>query len=179
MAYITTYTGLHFDPAAPDAALIDVRDIAHALSLLCRGNGHVRFFWSVAQHCLACAAEAEARGRGARVALACLLHDAGEAYLNDVTRPVKSALPSFEQIETRLLETIWGAFLAPPPAPEERAAVFAIDDDMLAYDFHILMPEEISDRWTNLRRQDFHRQDRPAAVEQEYLACFRRLRRSI
>ena len=50
MSYITTYTGKHFDPTAPDATLLDVRDIAHALSLTCRGNGHVKTFFSVGQH---------------------------------------------------------------------------------------------------------------------------------
>ena len=45
--YITTYTGTHIDPADPDPEAISIRDIAHALSLICRGNGHVRNFWSV------------------------------------------------------------------------------------------------------------------------------------
>ena len=42
--YITTYTGNHIDPMNPDPAAISIRDIAHALSLICRGNGHVRSF---------------------------------------------------------------------------------------------------------------------------------------
>ncbi len=45
--YITTYTGLHFRPTEPDSDLIRIQDIAHALSLICRGNGHVQTFWSV------------------------------------------------------------------------------------------------------------------------------------
>ena len=44
MSYMTTFTGKHFDPASPDPALIDARDIAHALSLITRGNGHVKTF---------------------------------------------------------------------------------------------------------------------------------------
>lgn len=51
MTYITTYTGKHFDPVNPDASLLCIEDIAHALSLLCRGNGHVQTFFSVGQHC--------------------------------------------------------------------------------------------------------------------------------
>lgn len=47
MSYITTYTGKHFDPVNPDASLLCIEDIAHALSLLCRGNGHVQTFFSV------------------------------------------------------------------------------------------------------------------------------------
>ena len=64
---ITTYTGKHFDPTHPDEELICIEDIAHALSLLCRGNGHVRTFFSVGQHCILCAKEAEARGYSGRL----------------------------------------------------------------------------------------------------------------
>ena len=53
--YITTYTGKHFEPSNPDPEMIRIEDIAHALSLICRGNGHVKTFWSVGQHCINCA----------------------------------------------------------------------------------------------------------------------------
>ena len=53
--YITTYTGLHFRPTEPDSDLIRIQDIAHALSLICRGDGHVQAFWSVGEHCICCA----------------------------------------------------------------------------------------------------------------------------
>ena len=79
MSYITTFTGKHFDPTNPDIALIDLRDIAHALSLTCRGNGHVKTFFSVGQHCIHAAKEAAARGYTKRVILACLIHDASES----------------------------------------------------------------------------------------------------
>lgn len=59
---ITTYTGKHFDPTQPEKERICIDDIAHALSLLCRGNGHVKTFFSVGQHCILCAKEAMARG---------------------------------------------------------------------------------------------------------------------
>ena len=60
--YITTYTGVHFTPTEPKAEDIRIEDIAHALSMICRGNGHVKTFYSVGEHCINCAAEAEARG---------------------------------------------------------------------------------------------------------------------
>ena len=74
--HITTYTGKYFEPANPDPDMICIEDIAHALSLVCRANGHVKSFWSVGQHCICCAKEAQARGLSDRVVLACLLHDA-------------------------------------------------------------------------------------------------------
>ncbi len=87
--YITTYGGTHFVPAKPEMDKIHITDIAHALSLICRGSGHVKTFFSVGQHCIHCALEAEARGYSRRIVLACLLHDASEAYISDVPSPFK------------------------------------------------------------------------------------------
>ena len=61
MSEITTYTGKLFDPTNPNIDGIDIVDIAHALSLLCRGNGHVKYFYSVGQHSISCYREAKAR----------------------------------------------------------------------------------------------------------------------
>ena len=85
MSYITTVSGIHFYPLNPNPDDIDISDIAHALSLICRANGHFKYFYSVAQHCIACAEEAIERGYSLEVTLGCLLHDASEAYLCDVT----------------------------------------------------------------------------------------------
>ena len=103
MGYITTYTGKHFDPMKPDEAALDIRDIAHALSLTCRGNGHVKNFFSVGQHCISCAKEAAARGYSNRVVLGCLLHDASEAYMSDVPRPFKAVLKEYVEAEDKLV----------------------------------------------------------------------------
>ena len=64
--YITTYTRKHFDPINPDAELICIEDIAHALPMICRGNGHVSSFWSVGEHCILCAKEAAAKAEAER-----------------------------------------------------------------------------------------------------------------
>ena len=93
MSCIRTYTGIMFDPLNPDPELVNITDIAHALSLLCRANGHFRNFYSVAQHSINCMEEAKERGYSRKVQLACLLHDASEAYLSDVTRPIKQEIP--------------------------------------------------------------------------------------
>ncbi len=76
MSTITTYTRKHFDPVHPAPELLCVEDFAHALPMICRGNGHVTTFWSVGEHCICCAKEAAARGYSRRLVLACLLHDA-------------------------------------------------------------------------------------------------------
>ena len=141
MSYITTYTGKHFDPITPDKNLIDIRDIAHALSLICRGNGHVKTFFSVGQHCINAAKEAILRGYSDRIILACLIHDAGEAYLSDVPRPVKPSMPEYNQLEDRLLNMIYEKFLGSPLTEEEQRLVKSVDNDLLYYDLKELLNE--------------------------------------
>ena len=79
--YITTYTGQHFEPTNPDPELIRIEDIAHALSMICRGNGHVKTFWSVGQHCICCAKEAAGRGFSDRIVLAWSVKSNGTCML--------------------------------------------------------------------------------------------------
>lgn len=135
MSSILTYTKKMFDPIDPDMALIDEQDIAHALSLLCRANGHFPTFYSVCQHCLACQQEAAARNLSKRLQLACLLHDGSEAYLSDVTRPVKAVMPLYLEYEAPLQEAIWNKWLGEALTPEERKTVFEIDDALLYHEF--------------------------------------------
>ena len=135
MSEILTFTKKMFDPIHPDPALIDERDIAHALSLLCRANGHFPTFHSVAQHCLECREEAKARGLSKRLQLACLLHDGSEAYLSDVTRPVKAVMPLYLELEEPLQEAVWLKWLGTPLTQQERKIVFGIDDDLLYHEF--------------------------------------------
>ena len=146
MSEIMTYTKKMFDPLRPKAELVDITDIAHALSMLCRANGHFRSFYSVGQHCINCAKEAEARGYSPRLQLACLLHDASEAYLSDVTRPVKAELPKYKEIEEPLQEMLWNLWLGEPLTEEEKRKVFAIDDAILAHEFVNLMGESIVEK---------------------------------
>jgi 5'-deoxynucleotidase YfbR-like HD superfamily hydrolase len=115
-----------FDPLNPDPDLINLGDIFHALSLLCRANGHFRNFYSVAQHSVNCMEEAKIRGYSRRVQLACLLHDASEAYLSDVTRPVKQEIPKYLEIEKPLQEAIWKKYLGDLLTEEEYEQVLRL-----------------------------------------------------
>ena len=139
--YITTYGGSHFVPVRPEADQIHITDIAHALSLLCRGNGHVKHFFSVGQHCINCAGEAVARGYSKSVCLACLLHDAGEAYMSDVPRPFKKYIPEYKTYEDRILDIIYKKFLGRLLTKEEERLVKLVDDDMLYFDLKELLNE--------------------------------------
>ena len=173
--YITTYTGKHFWPIKPDPDRLCIEDVAHALSLLCRGNGHVSRFFSVGQHCIWCAREAMARGYSQKVVLACLLHDASECYLSDVPRPIKAVMGEYGKIEERLLETIYETFLGEALTEEELAQVKEVDDDLLWYDMKELLGEDLggtAPRIHILLDYSF----RPfAQVENDYLSLYEQL----
>lgn len=139
MGYITTYTGKKVNPLEPNMEDFDVRDYAHALSYTCRGNGHVKCFLSVGQHCVWCAKEAAARGCSKRVVLACLLHDASEAYMSDVPRPLKEVLPAYVEAEEKLIDMVYTKFLGGPLTEEEQKLVKEVDDDLLYFDLRELL----------------------------------------
>lgn len=180
--YIRTNSGVRFYPLNPDPQGILIEDIAHALSLLCRGNGHVKVFFSVGQHCIHCAKEAEQRGYSTRLILACLLHDASEAYLSDITRPVKQHLQDYCRYEEHLLEVIYKKFLGSPLSQEEQKLVKIIDDDMLYYDLRDLLNEFVNKsvsgqepRTAPVMYSSFSYKERPfKEVEEEYLSLFRK-----
>ena len=139
LEYIVTFKGEKFTPLEPQIEKIHIEDIAHSLSLMCRANGHIDYFFSIAQHSLNCAAEAKARGLSVRVQLACLIHYASEAYISDITRPVKFYLDEYKKVEKKLQSTIYTKFLGEAPTEEELAPVKQIDDDMLVNEFDSLM----------------------------------------
>jgi len=102
---IRTFTGKYINVFEPDPELIDIEDIAHALSHQCRFGGHLRHFYSVAQHSIVCCRQAQEGHQ-----LAALLHDASEAYLLDIPSPIKKRLPDYQAIEARLQEAIEAKF---------------------------------------------------------------------
>ena len=98
MNCILTHTGKRFDLYEPVADMIDPRDISHSLAHLCRFNCHTREFYSVAQHsCIVAELVPEEHK------LSALLHDATEAYLGDITRPLKQWMPDYRGFE----DVIW------------------------------------------------------------------------
>ncbi|MBF0164542.1 MAG: phosphohydrolase [Magnetococcales bacterium] len=100
-AWIQTYTGRQFWPLDGRPEEVEIEDIAHSLGMLCRFNGHCRRFYSVAEHSVwvsRLVEEPDARWG--------LLHDAAEAYLSDLPKPLKRVLPDFDPWEERLLGVI-------------------------------------------------------------------------
>lgn len=108
-----TYTGLIFHPLDPDPNTISITDIASALSKLCRFGGHCERFYSVAEHCVHVARMSPTNK------LTALLHDASEAYLVDIPRPIKPQLTNYKAIEDNLMVAISKKFGTCHPLPKE------------------------------------------------------------
>ena len=151
MEHITTFTGEDFAPLDPDINQIIIEDIAHALSLTCRANGHFTRFYSVAQHCINCADEAKARGYSDKIQLACLLHDGSEAYISDITRPVKKHLPAYLDIEENLQNKIYEKLIGSQLSGEEQMLVKQVDDDLLIWEFNALMKKKVFEELPDIK----------------------------
>ncbi|MDE6960536.1 MAG: phosphohydrolase [Lachnospiraceae bacterium] len=172
--YITTYSKVHIRPLAPKPEEICIEDIAHSLSLMTRANGHFPRFYSVGQHCIHCCEEAHARGYSVRVQLACLLHDASEAYLADITRPVKQHLPKYREIEDILQKAIFRKYLG-ELSEEEKKLWRLLDDTLLYYEFDHMMGEKLMDCPGELKSHPVFDTEPFSMTEQKYLNWFRRL----
>ena len=99
---VQTHSGIMFNLLHPDASMINIDDIAHALSNLCRFNGHTTQFYSVAQHCVLVSHLVPSY-----LALAALMHDASEAYMGDCISPLKQMLPEYKKIENGIMQTLF------------------------------------------------------------------------
>ena len=130
-SWIQTFTGKQFFPLDPRPEDLDIRDIAHALSLQCRFNGHCLQFYSVAEHSVRVSEWLDGEH-----SLWGLLHDAAEAYLGDVVRPLKRQLDAYNAIEKRLLRVVADHFDLGWPMPE---AVAVADTRLLAAEARDIM----------------------------------------
>lgn len=102
-----TFTGKCIDPFNLTPDDIDIRDIAHSLSMLCRFGGHTNRFYSVAEHSVRCRMECH---EDKFIQQVVLLHDAAEAYTGDMIRPLKLNLPEFQELDKKIMTTIHRAF---------------------------------------------------------------------
>lgn len=126
---ITTFSGIAFDLANPTPDMICIEDIAHHLAMVCRWAGATSSFFSVAQHCVlvskVCSPELRQWA---------LLHDAAEAYIGDLTRPLKAilradvgALSSIDILEHGIMLAVATKFNLPWPEP---AGILKYDDQI-------------------------------------------------
>lgn len=129
--WMQTYIGRQFWPIDPRPEDIDIEDIAHALSMMCRFNGHSKFFYSVAEHSILIS-----RSLPDDLALWGLLHDASEAYIADIVRPAKRFISGYAEVEENLMSAICDKFGLPHEMPPE---VKAADNAILVDEMEQVM----------------------------------------
>jgi hypothetical protein len=114
--WIRTYTGAKVNPVQLRSEDVNIIDIAHSLSNLCRFTGHVRFFYPVALHSVLVSRACSPKNR-----LWGLLHDAAEPYINDIASPVKCQreFKIYRSLERKIQGIIAGVFGLPKQIPEE------------------------------------------------------------
>lgn len=165
--YIRTLSGRKFWPLNPRPEDVDINDIASALSLMCRYNGHLPYLYSVGQHSLNVFYHSGLRWG--------LLHDATEAYLPDVPRPIKSGLPFFKEIEQRLHDVIAEHFGLDSDSVHctKRA-----DNEVLQWEYKHFRPSlTLSDQQQTVRDKPVYvnfEQTRPDIVKSRFIYEYRR-----
>lgn len=172
--WMQTYSGRKFWPMDPRAEEVHIEDIAHSLAMQCRYAGHCVRFYSVAEHSVLMARHLAPK-HGPYVALWALLHDASEAYLIDVPRPVKPYLAGYREAEAEVMREICRRFRLCYDMPE---AVHDADERIIA------------DELVNMRPMAWHRLHQnplgvelglwnPDVAETEFLAEYVRLERML
>jgi uncharacterized protein len=127
VSYIRTYSGGRFWPLDPHPDDLEIEDIAHALSNLCRWTGHSEKFYSVAQHCVLVSANLPSHPQ-----LEGLMHDASEAYLSDLSRPVKHA-PGLGEVYRQAEKKIEEAIAMKFDLPKDTSPEIKMVDNRLLY----------------------------------------------
>ena len=142
---ILLHNGRLFDFLLPDASVIDIELVAHALSNLCRFTGHTREYYSVAQHSVLVSSLLPTD-----LAFAGLLHDAGEALIGDVSKPLQAIVSGYKPVKERVEKAVFEHFGIPWPLPKavkraDRAALLFEMRDLFGYDDRML--EEFSEEF--------------------------------
>ena len=166
--YIHTWSGHRFHFLNPTVDTVCIEDVAHALSLQARFNGHTTELYSVAAHSLVVADLVAQETDDPRIILAALMHDAAEAYLGDIVSPLKWLLPDYRQYERAVEECIAKKFDLIYPFPP---AVHTADMKALEQEFDSLPP--YADRGKTQAIQH------PWDVESQFLTRFHELKGEI
>ncbi len=105
---VSLYSQRRIDLSSFSEDIVDIGDIAHSLSLQCRYNGHCKYHYSVAQHCVYVHNMLRYYTRAPHwINFAGLLHDASEAYLQDIIRGCKRMMPSYLEIEDKIQNVVY------------------------------------------------------------------------
>lgn len=142
---IRLQSGVYFDVLDPDPEKILLADISGSLSKICRFGGHGFQFYSVAEHSVNCAIQARLYCLSPEETLAVLFHDAAEAYLGDVVRPLKAQLARYHEIEASVQAAIAKRFQIDFDSCHNK--IKQIDNDLLIFERDHLFPPEVEYVW--------------------------------
>lgn len=170
--WLQVFSGGAVWPLDPRADEIKIEDIAHALSLSCRFGGHSRFHYSIGQHSLLVAKHCDEAD-----ALWGLLHDAGEAFVSDVLRPIKRLpiMAPYRELENRVQAVIcqkWGLPIEMP------ASVARADLVVLATEARDVMGGQTGGDWDlpyDALPDEHIAPMRPERVEELFLSRFEKV----
>jgi hypothetical protein len=136
---VGTFSGRRLHPLDPRPEEVTVEDVAHGLGNTCRYGGQCQFYYSVGTHSIYVSSELAEHGPA--MALYGLFHDAAEAYITDVPRPLKRELDGYDRIEEDILEAVWDRLGVSAPTDEQWEAVMAADDRLFRYEADRLLAE--------------------------------------
>lgn len=173
--WLQTFSGRQFWPMDPRPEEVFIEDIAHSLSMQCRYAGHCLRFYSVAEHSVLLARYFRQKGAPLTTQLWALLHDASEAYLVDVPRPVKPYLPGYKVAEARVMRAICDRFDLPHEMPDE---VHAADGAIIADERFNMTPCATEWGATGSGLGVYLRNWQPSVAEAEFLDEFHRIQRT-
>jgi hypothetical protein len=172
--WIRTYSGSTFDFCDVQNSLMHIEDIAHALANTCRYTGHPNRFYSVAEHSIYVAMSVKPEYQ-----LVGLLHDAAEAYVGDVSSPLKALLPDYRRIEEKVWKRVVETFKLLDYLPH---SVYAVDKNLQQVEMDQLFdPPPRRHGWRIIAGGDPHipggkiRCLPPEAAKAEFLRMFHQL----
>ena len=167
---MTLYSGKRVDLLNVKPDDMDIEDIAHSLSMICRFSGHTNRFYSVAQHSVRVCNVVEPA-----LQLTGLLHDATEAIVGDMIRPLKQLLPSYRTIEERVWKAVATRYRLPLELPPtvDLADKMALKSELLQF---MEGEAELSDPyWENiLALPPVYQPWSPHEAKLEFMLAFKR-----
>ena len=169
--WMQTFTGRQFYPLDPRPEEIFIEDIAHALSLMNRYGGHTLFPYPVGQHSVILSYLVDPQ-----FSFLALMHDASEAYLCDIPRPVKYDLTNYTSIEDNLMKIISIKYKFVWPMPPE---IKHADNRMLTTEkAQVLSPGPSWEKYTEDKYPPYDviiKRQTPEESEKQFLERFKEL----
>jgi hypothetical protein len=139
-SHISTYTGVDVDLLNIQEKDINIYDIAHSTSMIVRFNGHIKFFYSVGQHCILVSEVLKNNNYSIKMQLYGLLHDASEAYFQDIITPIKHSglVDIYREKEEQVSNIILQKFEINLPGDDEKKIIKNVDKFMFINESKIL-----------------------------------------